>query len=515
MTSLLRTPSSRPEGATLGFLGRTLHGLVLLGGLNLAAFLHAEALLTDNVVVKWDEAVLQAIRDTKPGPTVVARALAVVHTAIFDSWAAYDARAVGTRLGARLRRPAGEFTEANKNEAVSYAAYRAALDLFPTRQPLFDGLMASLGYDPANLSTDQTKPAGIGNVAARAVLDFRHQDGSNQLGNLHAGAYSDYTGYTPVNSVDQLVDPARWQPLRIPNGQGGFTVQTFTTPHWNRVTPFSLRYAAEFRPERPAGADTQAFKDQAREIILYSALLTDTQKVIAEYWADGPNSEFPPGHWMLFAQFVSRRDHHTVDDDAKLFFALGNAMLDASIVCWDAKRYYDCARPITTIRHLFAGQQIQAWGGPGQGTRTIDGKDWQPYQAANVVTPPFPEYTSGHSLFSSAGATILRLFTGNNIFGASATVPAGSSKVEPGLVPATDVTLSWATFTDAADEAGLSRRYGGIHFVEADLISRELGLEVAAQVWRRASIYFYGPTEKAQVANLWHRPDGNELFGHR
>src|SRR5258705_6369200 len=97
------------------------------------------------------------------------------------------------------------------------------------------------------------------------------------------------------------------------------------------------------------------------------------------------------------------------------------------------------------------------------------GQNWRPYQPSYFPTPPFPEFISGHSTFSAASAEALRRFTGSDRFGASATIAAGSSKVEPGLVPAKDVTLSWPTFSAAADEAGLSRRYGGIHVVHRDL----------------------------------------------
>src|SRR5262249_40584130 len=109
-----------------------------------------------------------------------------------------------------------------------------------------------------------------------------------------------------------------------------------------------------------------------------------------------------------------------------------------------------------------------------------------------VVTPPFPEFVSGHSTFSAAGAEILKQFTGSDRFDASVTVPVGSSRVEPGRVPATDVTLSWPTFSQAADEAGISRRYGGIHFEDGDLTGRALGRLVGAQVWEKALTYFNG-----------------------
>jgi hypothetical protein len=141
----------------------------------------------DDVVLRWDEQTLAAIRMVKPGPTVVARDLAIVHTAMYDAWAAYDATAVGTRLGGSLRRPSSEWTANYKSKAISYAAYRALLDLFPTNPVDFAGFMAALGYDPTDTSTDPTTPQGIGNVVAKALLDFRHHDGANQLGITTAG----------------------------------------------------------------------------------------------------------------------------------------------------------------------------------------------------------------------------------------------------------------------------------------------------------------------------------------
>jgi VCPO second helical-bundle domain len=100
-------------------------------------------------------------------------------------------------------------------------------------------------------------------------------------------------------------------------------------------------------------------------------------------------------------------------------------------------------------------------------------------------TPPFPEYSSGHSNFSAAGAEILKRFTRSDRFGGSVTLPHGSSKIEPGAVPAADLTLSWATFSDAASQAGISRRYGGIHFEQADLDARATGRTAAQRSYGR------------------------------
>src|SRR5882762_7495899 len=138
-----------------------------------------------NVVVQWNDAALQGVRDSKLGPPMVARALFIVNNCIYDAWAAYNRTAVGTVFGGSLRRPKSERTLANKNQAISFAAYRAADDLFPAdKTTVFDPLMASLGYDINDNSTDITTATGIGNVACKAILDIRHNDGANQLGNL-------------------------------------------------------------------------------------------------------------------------------------------------------------------------------------------------------------------------------------------------------------------------------------------------------------------------------------------
>lgn len=419
--------------------------------------------------------------------------LAIVHTCSYDAWSAYDKDAVGTEFRGSLRRPPAQRTAANKSKAISFAAYRALLDLFPQPDQVanFRAFMTGLGYDPDDTTTDPDTPTGIGNLVAAAVLGSRHNDGSNQLGDLHPGPYTDYTGYTPLNTPDAINNPNHWQPLRVSNGQGGFFVQTYIAPFWGKVTPFALTSARQFLPVAPAKASEPGYVEQANVVLAYSAALNDQQKTIAEYWADGPSSELPPGHWALFADFVSTRDGYAIDDDAKMFFALTNAIFDASIAAWQAKRKYDYVRPVTAIHYLYTGKLVSAWAGPGQGTQLIDGGTWRPYQAATVVTPPFPEYISGHSAFSAAGAQILRYYTGSDVFGGSVTFAAGSSRVEPGITPAAPLTLSWATFSDAADEAGISRRYGGIHFPQGDLIARQVGRLVADQAWAKAVSYFH------------------------
>lgn len=504
------------------------------------------------ISVRWDRVIQQAVINTAPGPTIASRAYGILHTAIFDAWAAYDQTAISTQLGDELQRPELEVTTANKQEAMSYAAYQVAKDLFPSQVELFDTLMLELGYDPRNETTDITTAAGVGNVSAQTLLDFRHQDGSNQLGYRPRGAgtaYSDITDYQPVNSPDEITDLEFWTPENVPIDNPDARVQQFLTPHWGEVTPFALESGSQFRPVAPepfllvpgttnleAQTITLAdgsvleidrgligtvinpeFINQAEEVINYSANLTDEQKLIAEFWEDGGGTSFPPGTWMTFGQFVSARDGHTLDDDAKLFLALGNAEFDAGIATWEAKTFYDYARPIRTIRELgelgligtysleLGGYTVEAWQ-PDLGVQEILATDFLTYQTpGGDPSPPFAEYTSGHSAFSAAGAEVLELFTGSDEFGAAVSFEPGESRFEPGVTPQATTILTWSTFTEAADEGGISRLYGGIHFEDGDLNGRILGRQVGDAVFRRSQFYINGGVEAVldfEAANL-------------
>jgi hypothetical protein len=420
----------------------------------------------------------------------VARGLAILNTCIYDAWAAYDPIASGTRLGTSLRRPAQEWTDANRISAVNAAAHAAAADLLPSQRSRFERLLHTLESD-RSLSAGPDSPSGIGARACRAVLDFRHRDGSNQLGDVpgSSGApYSDYTNYQPVNSPDEVRDPNRWQPLRVKGADGRPVVQRFVLPQWPRVVPFGIERASLLRsPGGPARYGTSQYVKQADDLIRLSAALSDESKSIAEYWADGPGTETPPGHWILIGAYCAERDGMPLEQNVKMFFALANALFDAGIVAWDHKLAFDYVRPITAIRVLYQGRPIEAWGGPGRSTAVIDGGQWQPY----LSTPPFAEYTSGHSTFSAAAAETLRLVTNSDNFGGQVVVPPRSSQVDPGS-PSREVVLHWPTFSAAAAQAGMSRRIGGIHFEESDADGQAAGREAALASWSKAQRYFHG-----------------------
>lgn len=435
-------------------------------------------------VVQWNQALLAAIKATSMAPTIAARAISMVHEGIYNAWSTWDDQASFSIHGLR-RLHADVDRRTLKTLAISQAAHDVLVDLFPSQRAGFDQLLTQ--SVPAQLAATVVGRAALdtGALAARVLLDWRHHDGSNQLGDQAPGAYADWTGYTPVNTPDKVVDPMQWEPLRVTNAAGVANVQRCLTPQWGQVKPFSLASGSVLRPAMEHLAPTMA---EMQEIIQLSADLNDNTKAIAEYWAGGPGTVTPPGLWMQITELASAADRNTLDQDVKLFFAVAQSLLDASITAWDAKRAYQSCRPIGAIRRAFAGQTIRAWGGPNRGTQLIRGEDWLPYQSTTFVTPPFPEFVSGHSTFSAAAAATLEAMRGPRLAIQAQVVP-GSSTVETSA-PARTVTLRWNTVGEAADSAGMSRRYGGIHFEQGDLAGRALGRKVGRRVAQRCRMLF-------------------------
>jgi len=459
---------------------------------------------SDKVVPGWTQTALLAVRATRPGPPMAARSLAVMFTCMYDAWCAYDPVALPARAVQTGRRPAAEHTAANKAMAMSYAAHTALLDQFPTQKAAFDEHMRQLGYDPAEAPAKRSGPAGLGTAAARAEVAYCHTDGSNQLGTLAPGGvpYADYTGYVARNPPlivsqptprDAIPEPGLWQPLTYVDAGGTLRTPGFLAAAWERVRPFALASAGQYRPGPPYACGSDGYRDETMRIVELQAALDDEQKVITEYWADNPGTDLPPGHWLSLALTVSERDRHSDDDDIRMLFALSNALADAAIAAWDAKRFYDAARPITAVRYLLNGQTVTGYGllGPAGGLGSIAGETWMPYQLPSFPTPPFPEYVSGHSTFSGAAAEVLRRFTGSDAFGAGITRPPHSLALEPGL-PSAAVTLNWPTFTAAAEQAGISRVYGGIHFDHGNAAGMQLGRQVGAQVFAKTGRLWRG-----------------------
>lgn len=410
-----------------------------------------------------------------------------------------------------------------------------------------------------------------------------------------------------------VADINRWQRLYIgdANDQGGFPIaslQVYLGPHWLGVRPFALSRNDATKPwidpgPPPyfGGATHASFVSNVVEVIRRSSELTpddgatmdispgafgnnslgandgtghpinpatgfpytanivkrgDFARVLAEFWADGPSSETPPGHWNVLANQVADNTNFVkriggtgpiVDDlewDVKVYFTVNAAVHEAACAAWSLKRYYDGWRPLSAIRYLGGlGQSsdpskpmyntnglplvqglienvtwqmastnsalsnsigkiaVHAW--PGQptnpittyrGVKWILAETWVPYQRTNFVTPAFPGYISGHSTFSRSAAEVLAAITGSPFFPDGMGTYTSVSNISLGFEkgPSQTVRLQWGTYFDAADQAGMSRIWGGIHPPVDDFTGRIVGSQCGQGVWALAQKYFNG-----------------------
>ncbi len=616
-----RTKRIIGSAVALGGVAALLGGLVVAGAWSDGDACPPDAAHPEwSVARQWDEVLLDAIRRDVPAPTVHARNLFHTSAAMWDAWAAYDDGATGVFVDeahtapdvASARREAISYAAFRVLEA-RYLDSIGAVDTIPA----LDDLMESLCYPIDVTTAEGDSPAALGNRIAATILEHGRTDGSNEE---EGYADPNYAPVNPplvvAESGTTMVDPNRWQPLQLEQmiSQNGIPVedesQEFIDPHWGFVEGFALP------PAGPSGvpidpgdppylgdpATDGAFKNDATIVIRFSSLLDaaagttidisprslgnnplgtddgtgyatnpvtgepyvpndvnlgDFGRAVAEFWADGPDSETPPGHWNTLANAVSDEldselriagrgePVDRLEWDVKLYLALNGANHDAAVAAWGTKGHYDYVRPISMIRYMGGLGQSTDPDGPGfhpdglplvpglvevvteesaaaggrhahlgqhtgevavlsylgtpedresgvGGVGWILAVDWVPYQAPTFVTPAFAGYVSGHSTFSRASAEVLSAFTGSDYFPGGLgewTTPAGSLEFEAG--PTHDVTLQWATYQDAADQAGISRLYGGIHVRADDLAGRVMGAGIGTAAWERA-LQHYG-----------------------
>ncbi len=443
----------------------------------------------DNIAYKWGKIALTATaNDTekfKPRPTITSRYLGLIFVAVFDAWSRYDDKASPVYLTGIDRRPVGEHSLTNKEIAISYAAFRAMNEYYYSDTSLFADFMTHLGFDPTNQSMDPTTPEGIGNLAARAVIDARKGDGANQYAEepgSNGQAYFNYIGYAPVNPVDKNIDPNRWQPKYFSDGKGGRYAPECLTPFWDKVKPVALQSGDQFRPGPPPMIGSEQLEKEVTDVIIMQENLTDYQKALVEFMRDGPQSVQQAGHWLKFAQDVSVRDHHTLDQDVKMYFYNQVVAMDGFIASWDSKMFYDYARPYALVHKYYSDQKIKAWGGEGKGIIEMDGSQWRPYSPETFLCPPFPSYVSGHSTISGGCGEALKIWTGSDTFGSEAKMVAGAL-TEPENVGDT-ILLLFPSFSETAEMAGVSRVLGGYHIQADNVAGLELGRDVAKEVWK-------------------------------
>jgi hypothetical protein len=404
---------------------------------------------------------------------IVLRHTTLITNAWFDAIAPYHPTAVGvySRLG---RRPLSESTNRNKNKAMFYASYHVLNSMMPRFAATWRTMLLSVGLDPDDASTNLASPIGIGNVAGRAIVAARERDGMNQLGDeggkiYNRRPYEDYTGYAPLNSPWTLKNPSRWQPLFTTPGNGTFVGQQFITPQWALTRPYSYSNPNPFNVLPPVDSNHKrrdAYRAQADEVMQLQAGLTDTQKMTAELFDNKIDS------LGFAALFITLSRGMTLDKFVQYDFLTNLAAFDGGIAVWNEKYRYDAVRPVTAIRYLYGDQPISGWGGPGRGTvNDLPASEWRPY----LDTGNHPEYPSGSACFCSAHAQASRRFLGSDAMGWSVSAPAGSSRIEPGVTPATDLTLGpFSTFTEFEEVCGVSRVWGGVHFKAAVEASQQL-----------------------------------------
>ncbi|CAD7700389.1 unnamed protein product, partial [Ostreobium quekettii] len=291
----------------------------------------------------------------------------------------------------------------------------------------------------------------------------------------------------------------------------------FLAPDAYAWTTFALPYHDAVRPNGPPlySQNRAEWERQARDIVDYSASLSDVPKMLAEFWADGPDTTAPPGHWYKIAMDACVNERLSLVETVKVLFLVGHALNDAGVASWDAKRHFDFIRPITMIQCGFGGQTVDAWAGPYLGVGTVFASQWQPYQATTFVTPAFPGYVSGHSTFSAAASLALEKYFGREYLAPKChLIPEGVSLFErridagkpgyiPGLTdvpnngprtkgyaPGTDVVLCWEHWKDAGLESGISRFHGGIHILADHVDGVDMGYQIAEMVFQRSLSYW-------------------------
>jgi hypothetical protein len=407
---------------------KTLLFTACVGAINLASGIGTPA--NADVVTDWNNAALDAIRAGNTAPPVASRSLAIVHASI------YDAVNGIARTHEHYLVPSVAPASASRPAAASTAAHKALVNLFPASASTFDALQATI---LATIPDGPHKRAGIiwGEFVATVILAARDHDGH-----------------------DAVIPP--------PGGSGpGVWIPTppaflpYLLPQWGFVRPFAMNRSSQFRPPGPPSLDSQQYAADYEEVKQLGPAIgstrTDDQTEIALFWADGAGTETPPGHWNSITQTIGDARGNTLEENARLFALLNIAMADAAICSWDAKYTFDFWRPVTAI--AFVEPEL----------------NWISF----IVTPPFPDYTSGHSTFSGAAATVLPLF-----FGTDDLPFTTGSDFLPG------VFRSFSTCFDAAEEATASRIYGGIHFRTAS----EDGLQAGTSIGQWTFTHYLLPS---------------------
>ena len=384
-----------------------------------------------DAVLAWNGIALEVIRDAKTPPPVAARHLAMLHVAIADSVNTIYQTHESYKVRLRATEPI------DPEVAVAAAGQRVLADLYPAHSRRFDkALDRALAAAP--VGTSRSRGLTLGRYVADRVLAWRRNDGADK---------------TATHRVELAVGV--WRPT--PPGMVAGVL-----PVWGEVVPFAVDKSKAIRATAPPSLRSKEFARDLAEVKRLgnkrSISRTADQTIIAWFWNDEAGTCTPPGHWNQIAQEVAQSRKTTLPENARLFALLNVALADAGILCWESKYRYKLWRPVTAIR---SADELDA--------DTVADRDWLPL----LTTPAFPSYVSGHSTFSGAAAGILEGFfnTDEIAFSIGADGYDGMKR---------DFTGFW----QAAQEAGRSRIYGGIHYECDNREGLALGKTIASEILR-------------------------------
>jgi membrane-associated phospholipid phosphatase len=403
----------------------------------------AQRLDAQDVLVGWNRLILELVRHTPTySPPVASRAFAYLGVTAYETVASGD-DTLSTLAGQLneleplpMRQPDAVYDEAIVlHAAMSFGANAFFGNTGPTGQRAMDAMenrtaaMLADGIDPQIVSRSTVLGAAIG----EHILAWSLDDGGAAIENL--GFPYDF---------ETVEDPALWVPTSRVAVQ-----QAPLLPGWGHNRPFAMPEGNSCSlPPPPVFSEAPGsdFYVEAMEVHDAVVNLTDEQETIARFWSDDPMlSPTPPGHWIFLTLDALESAGADVEETADVLARLGVVLADSFIGCWDAKYQYNLVRPVTYINRL------------------VD-PSWQPI----LITPPFPEYPSGHSTQSGAAAAMLEAHFGENFAFSDRT------HQDDGLA-----VRHFSSFWEAAEEAAVSRLYGGIHFRSAIEQGLEQGLCIA------------------------------------
>jgi PAP2 superfamily/RTX calcium-binding nonapeptide repeat (4 copies) len=390
--------------------------LAIVTGVDSSTLKRSDFIANDrDIVLDWNAKLLETIKSEGLLPPVASRALAMLHTSVYDAVNAIDKKH-SSYFVKDIVAPPG----ASREAAAAGAAHQVLVNLFPGQKATFDALLTS---SLAEVPDGQAENDGValGRSVANEIIEWRSTDDIRQI--------PPNIPYTPGT------EPGDWQP----------TPPGFSLPHyqqWPNITPWTLTSSSQFRLGGPPAVNSSEYGaefNQVKELgSKDSTTRTADQTEIALFWNDPQGTFLPPGHWNQIAEQASLRNDYTLSENAHLFAKLNIAIADALIAGWDSKTFYDFWRPDTAIEKADTDSNPVTTGDPA----------WTPL----LITPPFQEYVSAHSTVSGAAGAILTSFFGDDF---------SFTTVTPGLP---GIARSLGSFSETANEIGYSRLYGGIHF---------------------------------------------------